>query len=127
VRGGAWNNNRDNARPSIRNNNNPNNDWNNNGFRPLVFHGFADCQQCAPVVANRRSTAAEAKLAGLRPVRLEHVSSGQISKRLARSSSQILWRPSGRGLTCPAYLPPGMEIRPTSPLGIIISLNTNNL
>ncbi len=33
VRGGAWNNNQDNARADDRNNNNPNNRNNNVGFR----------------------------------------------------------------------------------------------
>lgn len=39
VRGGAFNNNRNNVRCAVRNRNNPNNDWNNNGFR-VVSHGF---------------------------------------------------------------------------------------
>jgi formylglycine-generating enzyme required for sulfatase activity len=33
LRGGAWNNNQDNARAVYRNNNNPNNRNNNTGFR----------------------------------------------------------------------------------------------
>jgi formylglycine-generating enzyme required for sulfatase activity len=33
LRGGAWNNNQDNARAAYRNNNNPNNRNNNVGFR----------------------------------------------------------------------------------------------
>ncbi|MCG8348942.1 MAG: SUMF1/EgtB/PvdO family nonheme iron enzyme [Chloroflexales bacterium] len=33
LRGGSWNNNRDNARCAYRNNNNPDNDNDNNGFR----------------------------------------------------------------------------------------------
>jgi len=36
LRGGSWNNNIDNARVSNRNNNHPNNQWNNNGFRVVV-------------------------------------------------------------------------------------------
>jgi hypothetical protein len=33
LRGGSWNNNRDNARCAYRNDNNPDNDNDNNGFR----------------------------------------------------------------------------------------------
>jgi hypothetical protein len=33
LRGGSWNNNQNNARVSGRNNNHPNNKWNNYGFR----------------------------------------------------------------------------------------------
>jgi len=33
LRGGSWNNNRDNARCACRNDNNPDNDNDNNGFR----------------------------------------------------------------------------------------------
>jgi formylglycine-generating enzyme required for sulfatase activity len=40
IRGGSWNNNESNARVAARNNNHPNNDWNNNGFRLAVFHDF---------------------------------------------------------------------------------------
>jgi hypothetical protein len=40
VRGGSFNNDQDNARCAYRNNNNPNNDWNNNGFRLVVSHIF---------------------------------------------------------------------------------------
>jgi formylglycine-generating enzyme required for sulfatase activity len=35
LRGGSWNNNTDNLRCSARNNNDPRNEWNNNGFRVL--------------------------------------------------------------------------------------------
>jgi len=40
LRGGSFNNNRNNARCTYRNRNNPNNDWNNNGFRVVVSHVF---------------------------------------------------------------------------------------
>jgi formylglycine-generating enzyme required for sulfatase activity len=41
LRGGSWNNNQRNARVEDRNNNHPDNNWNNNnGFR-LVLHRFA--------------------------------------------------------------------------------------
>lgn len=33
IRGGSWNNNANNCRSANRNNNNPDNNWNNNGFR----------------------------------------------------------------------------------------------
>ncbi|MGH7493049.1 MAG: SUMF1/EgtB/PvdO family nonheme iron enzyme [bacterium] len=33
LRGGSWNNNTDNLRCAARNNNHPDNNWNNNGFR----------------------------------------------------------------------------------------------
>ncbi|MCL2845826.1 MAG: hypothetical protein FWE23_10340 [Chitinivibrionia bacterium] len=36
MRGGSWNNNAENCRVANRNNNNPENRWNNNGFR-VVF------------------------------------------------------------------------------------------
>ena len=38
LRGGAFNNNRNNARCAYRNNNHPDNQWNNNGFRVVVSH-----------------------------------------------------------------------------------------
>jgi hypothetical protein len=40
LRGGSWNNNERNARLDARNNDHPNNQWNDNGFRvavPTVF------------------------------------------------------------------------------------------
>jgi formylglycine-generating enzyme required for sulfatase activity len=40
LRGGSWNNNLNNARAANRNNNTPNNQWNNNGFRVSASHGF---------------------------------------------------------------------------------------
>lgn len=36
LRGGSWNNNLKNARLSARNNDHPNNQWNNNGMRVLL-------------------------------------------------------------------------------------------
>ena len=36
LRGGSWNNNPENLQCSARNNNNPENQWNNNGFRVVV-------------------------------------------------------------------------------------------
>jgi len=36
IRGGSWNNNTDNSRVSNRNNNTPDNEWNNNGFRLVL-------------------------------------------------------------------------------------------
>jgi formylglycine-generating enzyme required for sulfatase activity len=46
LRGGSWNNNQNNARVDVRNNNRPNNQWNNNGFRLVVVspHNFALCR-----------------------------------------------------------------------------------
>ncbi|MEN8759856.1 MAG: SUMF1/EgtB/PvdO family nonheme iron enzyme [Desulfobacterales bacterium] len=40
LRGGSWNNNRNNARCSYRNRNKPNNRNDNNGFRVVVSHIF---------------------------------------------------------------------------------------
>jgi formylglycine-generating enzyme required for sulfatase activity len=40
LRGGSWNNNHDNARAAARNNNHPDNDWNNNGLRVVASHDF---------------------------------------------------------------------------------------
>ena len=37
LRGGAWNNNHNNARVANRNNNHPNNNWKDNGFRVVVL------------------------------------------------------------------------------------------
>jgi len=46
LRGGSWNNNQNNARVSGRNNNHPDNNWNNNGFRVCCApHGFAFCRK----------------------------------------------------------------------------------
>ncbi len=57
LRGGSWNNEAQNLRCDTRNRNNPNNNWNNNGFRVVclqsrpnfsvralmpVFHGIPD-------------------------------------------------------------------------------------
>ena len=36
MRGGSWNNNADNSRVAYRNNNTPDNNWNNTGFRFLL-------------------------------------------------------------------------------------------
>jgi hypothetical protein len=46
LRGGAFNNNENNARCAFRNNNNPNNRNNNIGFRLVVSHIFSlACRQ----------------------------------------------------------------------------------
>ena len=52
VRGGSWNNNRDNARCAYRNRNNPDNSNDNRGFR-CVSHAFR-CVPAMPRVARRR-------------------------------------------------------------------------
>ena len=39
LRGGSWNNNPRNVRSANRNDNNPTNTWNNNGFRVVVVFG----------------------------------------------------------------------------------------
>jgi hypothetical protein len=56
VRGGSWNNNRNNARCAYRNRNEPDNFNNNIGFRVVCFHVFLPGQQCCLC-----GTAAEAK------------------------------------------------------------------
>ena len=54
LRGGAFNNNDRNARCAYRNRNNPNNEWNNNGFRVVVASPHASliegvqAQACLP-------------------------------------------------------------------------------
>ena len=52
LRGGAWNNNQDNARSAFRNRNNPNNRNNNVGFRVLcsshIFHPLRGTAPAAP-------------------------------------------------------------------------------
>jgi formylglycine-generating enzyme required for sulfatase activity len=40
LRGGSWINNHQNARLSARNEDHPNNQWNNNGFRVAASHNF---------------------------------------------------------------------------------------
>ncbi|MCK6561363.1 hypothetical protein HUU39_11870 [candidate division KSB1 bacterium] len=42
LRGGAWNNNPENLRCVARNNNNPDNQWNNNGFRVVCAQSAFD-------------------------------------------------------------------------------------
>jgi hypothetical protein len=64
LRGGAWNNNGKNARAAFRNNDHPDNEWNNNGFRMVVLHSFVYAGS-----ASRPWPVVEAKLAGLRPAR----------------------------------------------------------
>ncbi|MCZ2074119.1 MAG: hypothetical protein LC130_03855 [Bryobacterales bacterium] len=64
LRGGSWNNNQNNARVSDRNNNHPNNQWNNNGFRVVAVspHNFAPAgSMFGPRIG------IEAKLAGSLP------------------------------------------------------------
>lgn len=48
MRGGSWNNNRNNARCAYRNRNNPDNFNNNVGFRVVLSHAFRLRQQCWP-------------------------------------------------------------------------------
>ncbi len=57
LRGGSWINNKTNARVAVRNNNHPNNDWNNNGFRVGAFHDF----HFASSASLRMHSVAEAK------------------------------------------------------------------
>jgi hypothetical protein len=62
LRGGSWNNNQNNARVSGRNNNHPNNKWNNYGFRVVLApHGLA----FLPEVLADEQSAVEAILACL--------------------------------------------------------------
>jgi formylglycine-generating enzyme required for sulfatase activity len=50
VRGGSWNNNRNNARCSYRNRNEPDNFNNNIGFRVVCSTSLCfDCQKCGAV------------------------------------------------------------------------------
>jgi hypothetical protein len=57
LRGGSWNNHLDNARVADRNNNNPDNDWNNNGFRVAAHISPAGsaCQSRLAVEAKWRT------------------------------------------------------------------------
>lgn len=50
MRGGSWNNNRNNARCSYRNRNEPDNFNNNIGFRVVCSHRFVICQKCGAVM-----------------------------------------------------------------------------
>ncbi len=50
LRGGSFNNNERNARCAYRNNNNPNNRNDNNGFRVVVSHGFPASRKDSPPV-----------------------------------------------------------------------------
>lgn len=66
LRGGTWNNNRNNARCAIRNRNNPDNFNNNVGFRLVLSHNIFPL----PEVPHRPRTAVEANIsAGLLPAR----------------------------------------------------------
>lgn len=58
VRGGSWNNNRNNARCAYRNRNEPDNFNNNLGFRVALSHVFRLRRQCWPL---EKPAAAEAK------------------------------------------------------------------
>jgi len=51
VRGGSFNNNRNNARCAYRNRNHPDNRNNNIGFRVVASHIFALCWKCNPALA----------------------------------------------------------------------------
>ena len=46
LRGGAFNNEARNVRCAYRNMNNPNNHWNNNGFRVVASHDFHAGRKC---------------------------------------------------------------------------------
>jgi len=46
LRGGSWNNNRNNARCAYRNRNEPDNFNNNIGFRLVLSHNFLPGQEC---------------------------------------------------------------------------------
>ena len=85
VRGGSWNNNRENARCAYRNNNHPGNRNNNLGFRVLCvshieqsfasaarYSGAGEAPQGAPETSCDHGCAAEAKdlwMAQASPVR----------------------------------------------------------
>ena len=74
LRGGSWNNNRNNVRAAYRNRNNPDNRNRNNGFRVVVFTFFHKCRNCGavwgqPYGVAQQFTAEARKMAGLVPVR----------------------------------------------------------
>ncbi|MEW6029335.1 MAG: SUMF1/EgtB/PvdO family nonheme iron enzyme [Chloroflexota bacterium] len=48
LRGGSWNNNRNNCRCSVRNRNNPDNFNNNVGFRVVLSHNIFPARSAAP-------------------------------------------------------------------------------
>lgn len=54
VRGGSWNNNRNNARCANRNRNNPDNFNNNQGFRVVLSHIFPNRQKCLLLMGSGR-------------------------------------------------------------------------
>jgi len=54
VRGGSWNNNRNNARCAYRNRNEPDNFNNNLGFRLVVCHAFDPGQECCSLTSGGR-------------------------------------------------------------------------
>jgi len=66
LRGGSWNNNENNARVSIRNNNNPHNRNNNIGFRAALFHSFANIHVIATREAGKQSPRNRRLLRGAR-------------------------------------------------------------
>ncbi len=100
VRGGSWNNNMDNARAAARNNNHPNNDWNNNGFRVGASHDFhfagsACCPTCLRQVGQR------SRRKPARPVSCPASKlAGQIQNSPAPSGSPVGER-WGRAIYCP--------------------------
>lgn len=53
VRGGSWNNNRNNARCAYRNRNIPDNFNNNLGFRLVLSHDFRPGRKCRPHTRRR--------------------------------------------------------------------------
>jgi len=92
LRGGAWNNNERNARLSERNNDHPNNEWNNNGFRVLALHRFAIAGS-----ATWSRPGVEAKLAGLIPGRGFLLDFPAKNKKAPPVPVAKEWRPSRRG------------------------------
>ncbi len=53
IRGGSWNNNRNNARCAVRNRNNPDNFNNNIGFRVVLSHNIFSRRKCRTVHGRR--------------------------------------------------------------------------
>ncbi|MFZ5921458.1 MAG: SUMF1/EgtB/PvdO family nonheme iron enzyme [Chloroflexota bacterium] len=54
VRGGSWNNNRNNARCAYRNRNNPDNFNNNLGFRVVLSHDIFPARSAVPLTGGGR-------------------------------------------------------------------------
>ena len=110
VRGGSWNNNRNNARCAYRNRNEPDNFNNNIGFRLVLSHDFLPARSAVP--ASRAAAAAkigsacsslagDISLANTKKTRpLGYPWAGSIFYPGSAPPGAALTKPTGMGLHC---------------------------